>query len=384
MKHLAIIGTAGIPAKYGGFETLTEQLTRRITNRYNTSVYCSGQMYNKQKRKKKHNGARLIYLPLKANGVQSIIYDIISIIHALFVADILLILGVSGCIILPFIRLFSNKPIIINIDGLEWKREKWNHLASSFLKFSERIAIKHANEIITDNRAIQQYVMKEYSIESNLIEYGADHVKLNPATPNKTTKTELLFHFINKASDKYSFSVCRIEPENNIHLILKAFRTMPNQYLLIVGNWLHSEYSKNLYKKYKNCPNIYLSNPIYEQNTLDYFRKRANIYIHGHSAGGTNPSLVEAMYLGLPVIAFNVSYNRETSLNQAYYFHDTKSLKLSVKILNTSPIADKIALRLGRIAYEKYTWETISNKYTNLFEAQSAIEYNKENTVLIS
>jgi len=152
-KKVAIIGTMGIPAKYGGFETLTEYLTKNLYKKYNLTVYCSSKSY--KHKIAQHNGANLKYINLNANGIQSIPYDIISIIKSLKESDTLLILGVSGCIILPIIRVFSKKNIIVNIDGLEWKRDKWGKFAKWFLKYSERLAVKYANSIVADNKVIQ-------------------------------------------------------------------------------------------------------------------------------------------------------------------------------------------------------------------------------------
>ena len=126
LKRIAIIGTVGVPAKYGGFETLVDNLVERLASDYKITVYCSKKNYTKTERVKYYKGAKLVYLPFSANGAQSIIYDIISIFHSLFIADTLLILGVSGGIVVPFVRWFTNKKIIVNIDGQEWKRDKWN------------------------------------------------------------------------------------------------------------------------------------------------------------------------------------------------------------------------------------------------------------------
>lgn len=170
-KKIAVIGTAGLPAKYGGFESLSEYLTSYLGTSYDMTVYCSSKLY--QERKKEHNNAQLKYLPLNANGVQSIPYDIISICNALRYANILLILGVSGCIILPFVKLISKKKVIVNIDGLEWKRAKWGKAAKWFLKYSEKLAVKYADTVVSDNKVIQQYVKNTYNIDSALIAYGA-------------------------------------------------------------------------------------------------------------------------------------------------------------------------------------------------------------------
>lgn len=138
--NIAVVGVVGIPACYGGFESLVENLTLHKSDNVNYTVFCSSKAY--QEHLNTHNEAKLVYLPLKANGVQSIPYDILSLVKCLKLKpDVVLILGVSGCIFLPFFKLFSKAKIVTNIDGLEWKRDKWNWLVKKFLKFSERIAV---------------------------------------------------------------------------------------------------------------------------------------------------------------------------------------------------------------------------------------------------
>jgi len=317
MKKIAIIGTVGIPAKYGGFETLTEYLTKNLHDKYNITIYCSTKNYTEKL--DTYNGAHLKYVNLNANGTQSIPYDIISLFSSLKFADTVLILGVSGCIILPFVRLFSKKKIIVNIDGLEWKREKWSKYAKAFLKLSEKLAVIYADEVVTDNKVIQEYVMSEYNKQSNLIAYGGDHVREETLSESLKEK----YYFLN---NKYAFKVCRIEPENNVHIILDAFSEYEYLNLVIIGNWLNSEYGKKLKEKYTKSKNIFLLDPIYRQSILNQIRSNCSIYIHGHSAGGTNPSLVEAMYLGLPIFAYGIGYNKETTQNKALYFNDKYEL----------------------------------------------------------
>ena len=235
--RLAIIGTAGVPAKYGGFETLAEQLVLQWQDQFDLTVYNSTHYYRPEERRPTWEGAKIVYVPIKPNGLQSILYDIWSMIHALLHSDVLLVLGVSGCIFLPFLKLFSNKQIIVNVDGLEWRRAKWKGLARKFLIYSEQMAIRYADQIVADNKAIQKYIHERYNQSSWMIEYGGDHCE------QETLSAKLLkkYPFLNK---DYTCSVCRIEPENNIHLILEAFRIsrMP---LVIIGNWDHSEYGRN-------------------------------------------------------------------------------------------------------------------------------------------
>jgi len=366
---VAIIGTTGLPARYGGFETLAQNLVDQLDSKFDITVYCSSKYYFSKNNNlpKRYKGAKLKYLPFNANGYQSIIYDFISIIHAARNSDVLLVLGISGAIALPFIKLFSKKPILVNIDGQEWKRAKWNKLVKKFLSFSERIAVKFADTVIADNKVILDYVEQVYNRKQvELIEYGADHV----IKIEKSYEALAQYKFMNLP---YSFNVSRIEPENNIHLILEAFSKTPNRNLVIIGLWDHNEYGINLKAKYSSYKNLFLLDPIYQQDKLDMIRSNADLYVHGHSAGGTNPSLVEAMALGLPIASFDVSYNRETTSNSCVYFKDAKGL---LTIVNTITKLEKahIAKAMQMIADQRYSWKRITNCYAELFESSKAIE----------
>ena len=161
MKYITIIGTVGVPANYGGFETLVENVIGENASKDgNYTVYCSSKSY--PKRLSLYKGASLKYIPLDANGIQSIFYDILSLIQATRRSDVVLILGVSGCCFLPIYRLFSKKKLIINIDGLEHRRNKWGKWTRRFLRFSEKMAVKYADVVVADNKGIQDYVLEEY------------------------------------------------------------------------------------------------------------------------------------------------------------------------------------------------------------------------------
>ena len=372
--NIAIIGTAGIPANYGGFETLADHLVRNLSNDYRFTVYCSARRYPKHTRQAWHAGARLRYLPLDANGMQSILYDALSILHALWYADVLLVLGVAGAWMFPFVRYFTRKKIIVSIDGIEWKREKWGKLAQWYLFWAEGMAVKYSHLDISDNEAIQDYTARHYNSLSRLVEYGADHtlaVKLTPADRSR-------YPF---ADRPYAFGVCRIEPENNVHLVLEAFAGLPRHHLVMVGNWNNSPYGQALRSQYATTPNLTLLDPIYDQRQLDALRGNALVYIHGHAAGGTNPSLVEAMYLGLPVMAYGVSYNRKTTEGKAFYFRDVASLQ---DLIRQVPVKDLKATGavLQQIAARRYTWAKVAAIYGQLF--QEALTTDRKTAVLPS
>ncbi len=358
MKRIAIIGTTGVPGRYGGFETLAHNLVINLKNTFNITVYNSTKNYEKKERFKTWNGARIVWIPLSANGIQSILYDMVSMIHAVFFADVLLILGVSGGIFVPVIRLFSTKKIIVNIDGLEWRRNKWSKPVKKFLRISEILAVKFSHATVTDNESIQRYASVYYRTTNLLIAYGADHV----SHKNKDDSIFLKYPF---AKEPYAFSVARIEPENNTHLILETFTKLSGEQIIFVGNWNHSEYARKLKEKYSTYSNIHLLDPIYDQKTLDSLRSNCKFYVHGHSAGGTNPSLVEAMYLGLPVFCYNVSYNRATTKEKAFYFNNSEELAKGIQSVSAEDLK-KTAAVMQYIARMEYTWSVIASKYKQI------------------
>lgn len=355
MKQVAIVGIQGVPAKYGGFESLVENIIgENCSPDIHYTIFCSS--VDMPDRRKEYKGCSLKYVGLRANGISSIPYDIVSMMRAVRGFDTILILGVSGCVFLPVLKLLSPSKLVVNIDGLEHRRGKWGKLARWFLRFSEGCAVRNANVVIADNKGIQDYVTATYHKPSELIAYGGDHVMRD--VPEEQQQAILKQYGLE--GKEYAITVCRIEPENNCHLTLEAF-AQSGKTLVFIGNWEHSVYGQNLHKQYENLPNIKLLNAIYDLDTLFTLRFHAVCYVHGHSAGGTNPSLVEAMFFGHPIIAYNVVYNRETTHNQAYYFSTADEL---VQILSRKDLDGK-ALR--QIAEDQYTWRHIARQYEALY-----------------
>lgn len=355
MKNISIIGTQGVPANYGGFESLVENLIgENKAEDVKYTVFCSSKDMPQQM--DQYKGATLKYIPLKANGAQSIPYDILSFLKVPKSADVVLVLGVSGCLILPFYRLFSKKKLVINIDGLEHRREKWGKMAKAFLKFSEKLAVSYADVVVSDNKGIQDYVKEEYGKDSVLIAYGGDHVIRNI---DPSFEMDVLDRF-SLEPGKFAVTVCRIEPENNCHLTLDAF-SRTDKKLIFIGNWNRSEYGRELKDKYSKFSNIIIQDPIYDVDILYALRKKAGLYIHGHSAGGTNPSLVEAMFFGCPILAYDCVYNRESTSSRALYWADSNEL---VALLNDGRMNGAV---MKQIAEEQYTWKQITRQYEELY-----------------
>ena len=358
--NVAVIGTVGVPANYGGFETLVEQL---IDNRKDPdiryTVYCSGPHY--ADRLDTYKGANLRYIPLKANGMQSIPYDILSMIRAAREADILLVLGVSGCVFLPLLRLFCKKRIVVNIDGLEHRREKWKPYIKKFLKYSEKCAVRNADTVIADNQGIADYVKEEYGMEAVMIPYGGDQAEtsVDPKRRDEILAEKKL------APKDYSLALCRIEPENNVRMILEAFSRRPDEKLIFVGNWNNSAYGQELRREFAKFPNIRMEDAIYDLNVVNTLRSNCKYYLHGHSAGGTNPSLVEAMFFGVPLLAYDVVYNRHSTEDSAIFFSDADSLSKLIGTI-TPEQAESCGAAMREIADRRYRWSQIAGEYESI------------------
>lgn len=355
MKEVAIIGIQGVPANYGGFESLVENIIGENTSAYiRYTIFCSGK--DMPDKRREYKGCRLRYVGLHANGVSSIPYDILSMVLACRGFDVILVLGTSGCIFLPLLRLLCKSKLVVNIDGLEHRREKWGRAARWFLRLSERCAVRNADVVIADNKGIQDYVTETYHRRSELIAYGGDHVMRNVSEERQ----QAILERYGLQDRPYAITVCRIEPENNCHLTLQAF-ARTGRTLVFIGNWRHSVYAQNLYRQYAGRENLKLLDAIYDLDTLFTLRRHTACYVHGHSAGGTNPSLVEAMFFGRPILAYDVVYNRETTHNRAYYFANADEL---VRLLSAPDLDGGV---LKQIAEENYTWRHIARQYEALY-----------------
>lgn len=361
--HWSILGTVGVPGCYGGFETLAENLVRchqahapgtRLT------VYCS--THGVQTRPRRYLSAELRHIGLKATGPQSVAYDMVSLADAIRCrTDVILLLGVSGALALPLVRALSRARIVTNIDGIEWQRAKWRGLARLILRWSERAAVRWSHAVIADNAGIAEHVRARYGRDCHVIAYGGDHAL--EAAPVAIPGLAL--------PERYALTLCRIEPENNVEMILAAFARSPGRALVVVGNWEQSAHGRALRAQYGALPHIHLVDPVYEPGHLRWIRSGAESYIHGHSAGGTNPALVEMMHFGIPVFAFDCDFNRNTTEGKAIHFDSADTLAAAVATLEDAEAA-RIGGQMREIAARRYTWARIGRAYFELMRSLSA------------
>ncbi|MDR0834536.1 MAG: DUF1972 domain-containing protein [Candidatus Symbiothrix sp.] len=355
---IAIVGIQGLPNNYGGFETLSEYLVKYLAKDIEFTVYCSS--VDLSTSLSMYNGARLKYIPISSHGAKGILYDCVALIDAVKSKfDVILILGFGPGLVMPFLSKKTRARIILNFGGLDWKRDKWGRVARRIIRLSEKLLVGNSALVISDNLKIQDYVFETYHKKSELIAYGGDQVETKPLTG------ELVEHYP-FLKTKYAFIVTRIQSDNNIEMMLNAFIQADKYPFVVVGNWNASNYGQKTKAKYSNIKPVILLDAIYDREILDVLRSNCYIYVHGHSAGGTNPSLCEAMYLELPVFAFASGYNEETTHHQALYFRDSEELKELILNINETHFQE-MKKELKVVATQHYCWNVIANQYKDQF-----------------
>lgn len=346
-KNVSIVGTVGVPAKYGGFETLAEQLALRLQDNFNITVFCSKKKYTQAERNKNWEKVKRYFININANGPQSIVYDILSIIIAARHNDVILILGSSGTIILPFIKFcFRNTKIIFHPDGIEWKRRKWNVLGKLFLKISIKTGILYAHHVILDNKALVRYFNVPLN-KTSFISYGGDH-----------------YHINTKENGNYWLTIARAEKENNLDLIAASFLHSPNEKWVLLSNFSQTQYGKDLFKEYSSEKNIELLNENYDIAFIGELLANCKGVIHGHSTGGTNPTLVAAMWAKKIIYCHNNPFNRETTNNKALYFSTINELIDLLKPPHPKGETEEIFNYAKRF----FNWKLICSEYKKLFD----------------
>jgi Glycosyltransferase len=356
---ISILGTRGIPAKYGGFETFAEEISALLAEKgYDVTVQCDSESYSHDY----YRGARL-YFSSVSKSDHPLRYYFEGIRWATKNSDIILVASAAGSFFY-FLNFFRKKLIITNPDGLEHHRRKWSPLKRLYLKISEALAVKLSSYIIADSFAIEKYLNDTYksSVQKiRVIEYGA---YLNRVADFSVLKKYGL------TQNEYYLVVCRLERENNLEMICEAFQKALTSFtLVIVGNIENnSEYINRLVNQFSSAKIRFLDG-IYDKTELCTLRYSCKAYIHGHSVGGTNPSLLEAMASRNVILAHDNTFNREvTSGNQLYFSTIGQCTKMINEIeLMTNEEIEKYKEQSFNMISTRYTWDRILGKYLELF-----------------
>jgi glycosyltransferase involved in cell wall biosynthesis len=367
---IAITGTRGIPNRYGGFEQFAEHLSSRLAQRGHDVIVYSPTFHPVHK--DEHNKVKIIrkFSPEKYIGsAANYIYDLLCLRDAVRrKADIILECGYATAA--PAFRLlnFRKTELLINPDGMEWQRPKWNPIIRMLIRMAERAVAKTGFQLVCDNPELVKYYKEKYNVDSIYIPYGADIFE----NPDKQ-----ILNIFNVRPHEYFLVVSRLEPENNLRTIIKGFlKSGYEGKLLIVGDPLNN-FGRKLIKEFAASSNILFTKNIFEQNILDNLRYYSKAYFHGHSAGGTNPSLLEAMAAGSLIIAHDNKFNRNILKGNALYFINETDIASILLSENDWISSKELFIEENRkVIGQNYRWEDVADQYENLFK--SLIYKNKK------
>ena len=355
---IGILGTRGIPNAYGGFEQFAQHLAKGLVAKgHDVSVYNSS---NHPYKESTWNGVHIIYCndpERKIGTAGQFIYDYNCLRDARKRQfDVLLQLGYTSSSV--WHRFWpKNATNIVNMDGLEWKRAKYNKLTRRFLKWAEKLAADYGDVLIADSIGIKEYISKEYQKEAFYIPYGAD-------IPDSFSESVITNFQLEK--NQYLLLIARMEPENNIETVILGYLQSPQPYPLVIIGSTENKYGQFLLKKYASN-SIRLPGAVYDQVTINALRHYSVLYFHGHSVGGTNPSLLEAMACGCNIAAHDNVFNRAILADSAFYFSSAEDVKNIIhQALNNSLAIDRKHQNLEKIR-KTYNWEKIIDDYENIF-----------------
>jgi len=361
MQHLsfAMIGTRGVPAAYGGFETAVEEIGARLVERgHSVTVYCR----SAAEKLESWRGMSLVHLPaLHVKVAETLSHTAASALHLSFTKkpDVAFVFNAANSPLVPWIRRLG-VPTAVHVDGLEWMRGKWSGAGRDYYRFAEKFAVNHADVLIADARGIADYYWQTFRAPTELLTYGAPIIE----RPTNRRLAELGleprgFHLV----------VARFEPENHVDVIVEGYErsgaTLP---LVVVGSAPYAErHSAEIRAAAKDDPRIRFIGSLWDQELLDELYSNAATYLHGHSVGGTNPSLLRAMGGGAPVVAWDVNFNEEVAGPDAAYFSTPLGLARILERAEREPALQIVrGLRLQQRARTTYDWDDVADGYEDL------------------
>lgn len=387
-RHIFIVGCKGIPTRYGGFETFVDKLTEYTKDKsiqYHVSRILDDSEYDENNTEYEYNGAHCFDIKQRMGGPQkAIFYDVDAIKYSVdYIKKYNLkepVIYVLACRIGPFIGKFKREihelggKLYVNPDGHEWKRAKWSAPVRKYWKISERLMVKNADLLICDSIGIENYIKedyKKYNPKTTFIAYGAETSK--STLTDDDSKVKEWFSRFNIKFKNYYVVVGRFVPENNFEAIIREFmKSETKKDLVIVTDYQNNAFYDELLKStgFNKDRRIKFVGTVYDQPLLKKIRENAFAYIHGHSVGGTNPSLLEALGLTDVNLLFDVIFNREVAEDGAKYW-SLDDGDLAALIDKTDDMSENEIETIGNKAKKRidnfYNWEYITEKYQKLF-----------------
>jgi glycosyltransferase involved in cell wall biosynthesis len=358
--RIAILGTRGVPASYGGFETFAEQLSTRLVERgHDVTVYCRSHYVSP--RQIEYHGVHLKVLPtIRHKYFDTVVHTFLSSLHAVTRRfDAALICNAANAPFAPILRL-AGVPVALNVDGLEHKRKKWNWMGRGYYRVAERLATLLPNEVVTDASVIQDYYLARYNTPSTMIVYGAEIERRPDRAAVKQWGVE---------PNRYVLYVSRLEPENNAHLVIEAFKRVRTSHrLLIVGDAPYAhEYIRELRERAESDPRIIFTGFVFG-DSYRALQQNAYCYVHATEVGGTHPALVEAMGYGNCVLALAAPENVEVVGEAGIHYGNVEELAEQLqRVLRDASLVASYRQRAQDRVREFYNWEGVVDRYERLF-----------------
>ncbi len=354
-----------MPARYGGFEECAERVGLGLARRgWQVTVFCP---HSNEYRSPTYRDLRLRYAYHGPGVVGSVLYDVLCLLHAAVGRiDVVLMLGYSSSFFC-FIPRLLGKRVVINTDGLEWRRSKWPWVVRAYLRLAERSSGWAADTLVSDSRTVQSYQFRAYRLRSRYIPYGADE----PDGSSDDPGPEALRRRWGLDPESYYIVVARLEPENSIREAVEGFLAADTDRLLVIVGLATKYFERSVRPLFGTNRRVRYLGAIYERRELDQLRRHAAAYLHGHTVGGTNPALLEAMALGTFVIARDVPFNREVLADSGMYFRSSGDLARQIEFFETldaKSLDPKIEAGRLRIR-ETYSWDRVISRYEELFLA---------------
>jgi glycosyltransferase involved in cell wall biosynthesis len=364
--HIAILGTRGIPANYGGFETFAEHLSTRLVARgHDVTVYCRAHYVSP--RQIEFQGVHLKVLPtIRHKYFDTVVHTFLSALHAVPQRyDAALICNAANAPFAPILRV-AGTPVALNVDGLEHKRKKWNWIARSYYLLAEKLATILPTETVTDARVIQEYYLARHRAISTMIAYGAE-VERRPDPLVRRWRVE---------PNRYVLYVSRLEPENNAHLVIEAFKRVRTAHkLLVVGDAPYArEYINDLKARARRDKRIVFTGFVFGR---DYraLQQNAYCYVHATEVGGTHPALLEAMGFGNCVLTLAAPENIEAIGDAGIAYADEKDLAEKLqRVLRDGSLVHSYRNRAQARAQEFYDWDYVVDQYERLFAKMAGLQ----------